>query len=79
MGKRDDSGEKSASRRVTARQVGWFVVATVAILFVVLNSDRAEVNLVAASPKWPLWTLVVASMAIGFLLAKLTGRRRRDD
>jgi len=55
------------------------IVAVVAVLFVVLNNNTTEINLVAASPEWPLWVLVLASMGLGFLLAKLTGRRQKDD
>lgn len=55
------------------------VVAAIALLFIVLNNNTTEINLVVASPEWPLWVLVVASMALGFLLAKLTGRKEKDD
>lgn len=65
--------------RPSVRQVGWAIVVVVAVLFVVLNNDKAEVNLIVASPRWPMWTLVVASMAIAFVLAKLTRGRRGDD
>ena len=65
-------------RRIGVRQVGWLLLAVVAVLFVVLNNNKTEINLIAASPEWPMWVLVVASMVIGFLLAKMTGRRRDD-
>jgi len=68
-----------SGRRLSVRQVGWALLAVVAVLFVVLNNDKAEINLIAASPEWPMWVLVIASMVIGFLLAKLTGWRQRDD
>ena len=67
-----------AGRRIGFRQVGWLLLAVVAVLFVVLNNNKTEINLIAASPEWPMWVLVVASMVIGFLLAKMTGRRRDD-
>ena len=51
----------------------------VAVAFVVLNNEKTEINVLVASPEWPMWVLVVASMVLGFLLAKLTGRRRRRD
>jgi uncharacterized integral membrane protein len=79
---RDDERKKSSvesGRRITARQVGWALLVIVAVLFVVLNNNKTEINLIAASPEWPMWVLVVASMVIGFVLAKLTGWRRRDD
>jgi uncharacterized integral membrane protein len=79
---RDDERKKSSvesGRLITARQVGWALLVVVAVLFVVLNNNKTEINLIAASPEWPMWVLVVASMVIGFVLAKLTGWRRRDD
>lgn len=71
--------DKDSTRRPSARQIGWAIVAVIAVLFIVLNNKKAEVNLIAASPKWPMWTLVIVSMAIGFALAKLTGGRRHRD
>jgi uncharacterized integral membrane protein len=77
-----DKHKKSSAesgRRISARQVGWALLAIVAVLFVVLNNNKTEINLIAASPEWPMWVLVIASMVVGYLLAKLTGWRRRDD
>lgn len=74
----DKISSARAGRRVGVRQVGWLLLAIVAVLFVVLNNNKTEINLIAASPEWPMWVLVVASMVIGFLLAKMTGRRRDD-
>lgn len=74
----DKKSSAKAGRRISVRQVGWLLLAVVAVLFVVLNNNKTEINLIAASPEWPMWVLVVASMVIGFLLAKLTGRRRDD-
>lgn len=78
---RDNEKKFSADsgRRISLRQVGWGLVAIVAALFVVLNNNKTEINLIVASPEWPMWVLVIASMVIGFLLAKLTRWRRRDD
>jgi uncharacterized integral membrane protein len=75
----DKKSSAESGRRLSVRQVGWALLAVVAVLFVVLNNDKTKINLIAASPEWPMWVLVVASMVIGFLLAKLTGWRRRDD
>jgi uncharacterized integral membrane protein len=59
--------------------VSWGLLAVVAVLFVVLNSDKSEMNLIFVKPELPLFVLVLTSMLIGFLLAKLTGRRKKDD
>lgn len=74
----DKISSAEAGRRIGVRQVGWLLLAVVAVLFVVLNNNKTEINLIAASPEWPMWVLVVVSMVIGFLLAKMTGRRRDD-
>jgi len=80
---RNEPGKNEASaasgRSISAKQVGWAVVAVLAVLFVVLNNEKTDINFLVASPEWPMWVLVVSSMVLGFLLAKLTGRRRRDD
>lgn len=68
-----------SGRRISARQVGWASLVVVAALFVVLNRNKTEINFVVASPEWPMWVLVVVSMVIGFVLAKLVGWRRRDN
>ena len=72
-------GQPASGRRLSVRQVGWALVAIVAALFVLLNNDKAEINFIVASPEWPMWVLAVASMVLGFLLAKLTAWRRRED
>ena len=59
--------------------MSWGLLAVVAVLFVVLNSDKSEMNLIFIKPELPLFVLVLTSMLIGFLLAKLTGRRKKDD
>ena len=74
----DKLSSAQSARRLGVRQVGWLLLAVVAVLVVVLNNNKTEINLSAASPEWPMWVLVVASMVVGFLLAKLTGRRRDD-
>jgi uncharacterized integral membrane protein len=76
MNQPDKEDQKS---NISFQQVSWGLVAIVAVLFVVLNSDKTEMNLIFAQPKLPLFVLVIASMLIGFLLAKLTGRRKKDD
>ncbi len=76
MNQPDKEDQKS---NISFQQVSWGFLAIIAVLFVVLNSDKSEMNLIFAKPKLPLFVLVLASMLIGFLLAKLTGRRKKDD
>jgi uncharacterized integral membrane protein len=76
MNQSDNEDQKS---NISFQQVSWGLVAIIAVLFVVLNSDKTEMNLIFVQPKLPLFVLVITSMLIGFLLAKLTGRRKKDD
>ena len=76
MNQSDKEDQKS---NISFQQVSWGLLAVVAVLFVVLNSDKSEMNLIFIKPELPLFVLVLTSMLIGFLLAKLTGRRKKDD
>jgi uncharacterized integral membrane protein len=76
MNQSDKEDQKS---NISFQQVSWGFVAIVAVLFVVLNSDKTEMNLIFVQPNLPLFVLVITSMLIGFLLAKLTGRRKNDN
>jgi uncharacterized integral membrane protein len=76
MNQPDKENQKS---NISFQQVSWGLLAVVAVLFVVLNSDKSKLNLIFVKPELPLFVLVLTSMLIGFLLAKLTGRRKKDD
>ena len=76
MNQLDKEDQKS---NISFQQVSWGLLAIVAVLFVVLNSDKTQMNLIFVQPNLPLFVLVITSMLIGFLLAKLTGRRKKDD
>ena len=76
MNQPDKEDQKS---NISFQQVSWGLLAVVAVLFVVLNSDKSKMNLIFIKPEFPLFVLVLTSMLIGFLLAKLTGRRKKDD
>ena len=76
MNQLDKEDQKS---NISFQQVSWGLLAVVAVLFVVLNSDKSKMNLIFIKPELPLFVLVLTSMLIGFLLAKLTGRRKKDD
>ena len=76
MNQPDKEDQKS---NISFQQVSWGLLAVVAVLFVVLNSDKSEMNLIFIKPELPLFVLVLTSMLVGFLLAKLTGRRNKDD
>ena len=75
----NQSDKEEQKSNISFQQVSWGLLAVVAVLFVVLNSDKSKMNLIFIKPELPLFVLVLTSMLIGFLLAKLTGRRKKDD
>ena len=75
----NQSDKEDHKSNISFQQVSWGLLAIVAVLFVVLNSEKTEMNLIFAKPNLPLFVLVITSMLIGFLQAKLTGRRKKDD
>ena len=75
----NQSDKEEQKSNISFQQVSWGLLAVVAVLFVVLNSDKSEMNLIFIKPELPLFVLVLTSMLIGFLLAKLTGRRKKDE
>ena len=75
----NQSDKEDHKSNISFQQVSWGLLAVVAVLFVVLNSDKSEMNLIFVKPELPLFVLVLTSMLIGYLLAKLTGRRKKDD
>jgi uncharacterized integral membrane protein len=75
----DGFNDKKDTSGLSPKQVGWVVLAVIAALFVVLNSDKSKISFIAFSANLPLWVLVVVSLILGFLIGKLSGSRRKDD
>ncbi len=78
-GKSDGSDDGKDTSGLSPKQVGWVILAIVAALFVVLNSDKSKISFIAFSANLPLWVLVIVSLTLGFLIGKLSGSRRNDD
>lgn len=78
-GKNDKPDDKKDTSGLSPKQVGWIVLAVIAALFVVLNSDKSKISFIAFSANLPLWVLVIVSLTLGFFIGKLTGSRRNDD
>jgi len=82
MGNKDKNEREEKSQEnggLSAKQVGWLISAVVALLFVIFNSDKSKISFVVFSAKLPLWVLIIVSMVLGFLLAKLTGGRDKKE
>lgn len=78
-GKNGEADGKKDASGLSPKQVGWVILAVIAALFVVLNSDKSKISFIAFSANLPLWVLVIVSLVLGFLIGKLTGSRRNDD
>ena len=78
-GKSDATEGGKDSSGMSPKQVGWVILAVVAALFVVLNSDKSKISFIAFSANLPLWVLVIVSLTLGFLIGKLSGSRRNGD
>lgn len=52
------------------------VIVTLALLFVVQNTESVRFNLLWFDFRWPLWAMLLVFMAIGALAAWGFGRRR---
>jgi uncharacterized integral membrane protein len=76
------SGESSEaaderSRSERARRLAIAILATVALLFAVLNFDSVKVHLLFATVTMPLVVVIAACLLIGGLIGAYAGRRRR--
>jgi uncharacterized integral membrane protein len=51
------------------------IIAVVALLFVLQNTESARFNLLWFDFRWPLWAMLLVFMAVGALMAWGIGRR----
>jgi uncharacterized integral membrane protein len=58
------------------------IVAVILLLFVVQNTDRTHFDFLFLDGEFPLWAMIVAGAALGFVagwaFARLRARRRDD-
>jgi len=83
---RSESDERQQVERtrsgISPALVGFIVLAILAIVFVVQNPEKAEIELLFWGVTASLWVVILISIAIGVLLDRLFGiwwRRRRRD
>jgi uncharacterized integral membrane protein len=74
---------RKPSRSNASRQLGWrtyaaIVVAIIVLLFVLLNSQKVEVDFVLATTDTPLFFVIVVSVGLGWLIGWLLPHVRRD-
>lgn len=70
------SDRAAGSRRDNARRIAIGILATVALLFAILNFDSVKVHLLFATVTMPLVIVIAACLLIGGLIGAYAGRRR---
>ncbi len=71
----DAAGTRST--RDNARRIAIGILATVALLFAILNFDSVKVHLLFATVTMPLVIVIAACLLIGGLIGAYAGHRRR--
>ena len=69
--------DRTASRSDNARRIAIGILATVALLFAILNFDSVKVHLLFATVTMPLVIVIAACLLIGGLIGAYAGHRRR--
>lgn len=72
-GARPEAKEKF---RPTGRQIVGAIIAIVLLVFIVTNTESAEVTLFVTSVKWPLWLVLAITALLGVLVGMGLGARR---
>jgi len=68
---------RSASAKITPRQIAALVIIAVTVIFIVQNRDSVQIHLFALTLTSPLWLLLVVMVGLGGLIGFLLGRRRK--
>jgi uncharacterized integral membrane protein len=55
------------------------LVAVVLLIFVLQNTDRADLDFLLWDGSFPLWTMIVAAAALGFVAGWIVGRIARAE
>jgi uncharacterized integral membrane protein len=71
----DDIG-KGEGRKLTGRQIAALVIGAVIVLFAVLNTEDARVDLVGGSVTMPLFLVIAVCAGLGFGAGFLVARHR---
>jgi uncharacterized integral membrane protein len=61
------------------RQIAIAIIAGVAVLFALLNSQEVKVNWIVTSGKTPLILVIALAVGAGYLTAWLIGRRHKKS
>lgn len=67
----------SAQFRLTSAQWLALVLATLALVFILMNRDTTSINFFGATVQAPLWLVLVVIFAVGWLTGVMTTRRKQ--
>ncbi len=73
----ETSKDGAAVRRLGSRQLGVLVLATLLVVFAVLNLDDVSVDWLVATWQTPLIIVIAVSVLVGAGIGFQIGRRRR--
>jgi uncharacterized integral membrane protein len=72
-----DGSDRAGSRSDNARRIAIGILATVMLVFAILNFDSVKVHLLFATVTMPLVIVIAACLLIGGLIGAYAGHRRR--
>lgn len=73
----EDDGTQSARGKVSPRMIAGGLVALLAVLFIVGNSDRVEVSFIGFSTEMAMWLVLTLTFALGLAVGTLVLGRSR--
>ncbi|MFG3522484.1 lipopolysaccharide assembly protein LapA domain-containing protein [Nocardia nova] len=73
----DRAAKPSLLSRISARQWVAIVLAVLALIFVVQNHHRVDINILTVTIRSPMWLVLLIMFLVGWVAGLLTRRSRR--
>ncbi|MBF6448022.1 MULTISPECIES: lipopolysaccharide assembly protein LapA domain-containing protein [Nocardia] len=73
----DRTAKPSLLSRISARQWVAIVLAVLAVIFVVQNHHRVDINILTVTISSPMWLVLLIMFLVGWIVGLLTRRSRR--
>ena len=73
----DRAAKPSLLSRISARQWVAIVLAVLAVIFVVQNHHRVDINILTVTISSPMWLVLLIMFLVGWIVGLLTRRSRR--
>ncbi|MFF0454104.1 LapA family protein [Nocardia africana] len=71
------AAKPSLLSRISARQWVAIVLAVLAVIFVVQNHHRVDINILSVTISSPMWLVLLIMFLVGWIVGLLTRRSRR--